>query len=75
MPAPEVNQPKAQAMDVPSAQAIQEQPKPVGKMTVEEPVVAPVSLALSASTAAARRIDYVGMRRDGYPSDIPEVEV
>ncbi|ELR10224.1 hypothetical protein GMDG_04613 [Pseudogymnoascus destructans 20631-21] len=38
MPAPEVNQPKAQAMDVPSAQAIQEQPKPVGKMTVEEPV-------------------------------------
>ncbi|OBT43817.1 hypothetical protein VF21_10223 [Pseudogymnoascus sp. 05NY08] len=38
MPAPEVNQPKAQTMDVPSAQEIQEQPKPVEKMTVEEPV-------------------------------------
>ncbi|KFY18684.1 hypothetical protein V493_08419 [Pseudogymnoascus sp. VKM F-4281 (FW-2241)] len=38
MPAPEVNQPKAQTMDVPSAQEIQQQPKPVEKMTVEEPV-------------------------------------
>ncbi|KFZ11340.1 hypothetical protein V502_07597 [Pseudogymnoascus sp. VKM F-4520 (FW-2644)] len=82
MPAPEVNQPKAQTMDVPSAEEIQQQPKPAEKMTVEEPVsmrgggggAAPVSPALSASNAAAKRVVYGWMKRDGYLSIVPEVE-
>lgn len=36
-------------------------------------IAAPVSLALT-SSAAARRVVYVRMKRDGYPSIIPEVE-
>ncbi|KFY46248.1 hypothetical protein V494_00533 [Pseudogymnoascus sp. VKM F-4513 (FW-928)] len=82
MPAPEATQPKAQTMEVPSAEEIKEQPKPVETMTVEEPVsmrgggaVALVSPALSASIAAARRVEDDRMKRDGYPTVIPGVEV